>query len=598
MENTSSQDATGSKQLTKNLRIISKIILVNLRDDPLYFALQAARRVDSKFLSRVAFLATRYVPNRTPTIKAFFLLLSGNSERLSKHLLAVDLSKTSDKTLARLSDMAIAVQDSESAKQLLENADLSTAALARSKARHAWYLGEMQQAIEILTIVVKPTNKQLRHYKSELEVFRGSLPTVDAGSSLGDYTAQRNTALHFLTNSLPHTGSGYAQRSHSSMMALQSTGWFVEVMTRAGYPLTVGNLRAKSVDVVDGIKYSRIIPNKYRSDMKSKIQQQADALARKVVALRPEVLHTTTDFSNALAVMSVAKAYGIPWVYEVRGQLADTWASSRPESAKASERYRLFKEREAFVASQADLVITLGNAMKEELVRQGVNPDKIQLSPNAVGGEYLDVPLDRRTAQESLGLDPTLQYVGTVSSLVAYEGLDLLVRAIAELAPTNPRLRLLIVGSGVEANNLEDLSQRLGVGDRCIFPGRVPREQARTYHSALNVFVVPRRDLTVTQAVTPLKPVEALACEVPVVAADLPALRELIEDGITGLLVPAEHVEQLVNSIQTLLDDPSKSASMGAIGRQKVLAERTWEANAKKLSMAYKNVVDNTALNG
>ena len=585
-------------KLSSRARTISRIVGINILDDPILFFLNGVQRVDSKFISLISIKVETFLPKSALLLRAVLLFLSGNTERLSKHLLSLDKAKISITSLARLCDMAIAMQDDKSAMYLLGDLKSTNRSYIRAKARHEWYLGNMEQAIDMLESTLNPSNKQLQHYKSELEVFEGALPSVEPVLGNSPRLKQENSVLHFLTNSLPHTGSGYAQRSHSIMTALQDAGWFVEVMTRAGYPLTVGKLGAKNLDIIDGIRYNRIIPNNYRSDMKSRIQQQADALAKKVAILHPRVLHTTTDFSNALAVMSVAKAYGIPWVYEVRGQLADTWASTRPGSAKASQRYRLFKEREAFVASQADLVLTLGEAMKAELVAQGVDANKIQLSPNAVGGEYLETPLDRKSAQESLGLDPALQYVGTVSSLVAYEGLDLLVRSIAELAPTNPRLRLLIVGSGVEANNLEHLSQELGIRDRCIFPGRVPREQARTYHCALNVFVVPRRDLAVTQVVTPLKPVEALACGTPVVAADLPALRELIENEVTGILVPPEDANQLATAIRTLLEDSVKSSSMGATGRQKVLAERTWGANASMLSREYTNVVDKTALNG
>ena len=587
-----------AKHLARNLRVVSKVVIDNLLDDPQYFILQAARRIDSKLLSKAASLSSRFLPHRAPVLRAFCLLLSGNSGQLANHLLQVEPTKVSARTLARLGDMALAVQDAPSAKHLLSTEVAATTPLVRSRARHAWYLGDMHEAVRLLEGMVGPSNKQLRHYKSELDVFMGSSPSVNQVPRGVAYATEKNVALHFLTNSLPHTGSGYAQRSHSIMMALRDVGWTAEVLTRSGYPLTVGKISATEIDVVEDINYRRILPGKYRSDMKSRIQQQADGLALEVERLRPRVLHTTTDFTNALAVMSVARAYGIPWVYEVRGQLADTWASTRPDAAKNSERYKMFKEREAFVASHADLVVTLGEAMKAELVSQGIAPEKIMLAPNAVGGEYLDTPIERKVAREELGLDPELQYVGTVSSLVSYEGLDLLVRAVAELVPHNPRLRLLIVGSGVESNNLVTLTQELGIRDRCIFPGRVPREQARMYHCALNVFVVPRRDLSVTRAVTPLKPVEALACAVPVVAADLPALRELVQHEETGLLVEPESVEQLANAIQILVEEPLKSNAMGETGRLKVLEERTWEANAKKLSGSYKSMLGNTALNG
>lgn len=598
-EKESMTEALGSRSnivkfgVFRNLRTIGKIVGDNLLDDPTYFLLQAARKLNSDLFARRAGACSQRLPKRAIWLTGFTLMLSGNTARLGEYLRNIDTDELSDERLARLGDLAVAIQDPISASHLLENRDSKNPALRRSKARHAWYLGNMHDAVELLASTVPASNRQLRHYRSELEVFEGALPSVardielKSGVPLAD-----STALHFLTNSLPHTSSGYAQRSHSIMKSLKDEEWHVEVLTRAGYPLSIGKFRAKGKDEVDGITYSRVLPRSYRSDMRSKIQQQADALREAVVRLRPSVLHTTTDFTNALAVMCVAEAFGLPWVYEVRGQLADTWASTRPEGAESSERYQLFKEREAFVASRATHVVTLGESMRSELIAQGISTEKISIAPNAIGDDYLDEPIDRKKARSLLGLSENLQYIGTVSSLVAYEGLDLLVRAVAELVPENPNLRLLIVGSGVESNNLKELSIELGIEECCLFPGRVPREDARVYHCSLDVFIVPRVNLPVTRAVTPLKPVEAMACEVPVVAADLPALRELVVQNVTGFLVPPNDVGQLAAVIRNLLQDSSKRASMGAAGRRLMLAERTWSANARMLSNTYGALID------
>lgn len=580
-------DSSEQNRLVKNLLTIAKITAANLSDDPYFFLLQAARKFDSPVISKLATASLAVLPKNTKIARALAHLLTGNTGALSGYVRSIDIQGLSDRQTARLADMLIAVQDAETTELILANKESNSRSLVRTVARYLWYMGDMDGAIELLAGAVPANNKQLRHYRSELEVFEGALPVLQSTLSSGTDFAPENIVLHLLTNSLPHTGSGYAQRSHSILTSLQDAGWRAKVFTRAGYPLSIGKIAARSVDLVDGIDYQRIFPKKLKSDMRSRIQQQAEALVESVRECRPSVLHTTTDFSNALSVIAVAEAFGLPWVYEVRGQLADTWASSRPESAGSSQRYKLFKEREAFVAAKATHVVTLGEAMKQELIGQGVNSDQISIAPNAIGEEYLELPVERMDARKTLGLATEHQYVGTVSSLVAYEGLDLLVRAVAELVPQNPSLRLLIVGNGVERNNLISLSEKLGIGEYCIFPGRVPREEARTYHCALDVFVVPRRDLSVTRAVTPLKPVEALACEVPVVAADLPALRELVRDGETGLLVAPDDVNELAQGIDKLLRDSSKRASMGAAGRQMMLDERTWSRNAEKLRGIY-----------
>ncbi|GAA1877161.1 hypothetical protein GCM10009715_24920 [Paeniglutamicibacter psychrophenolicus] len=277
----------------------------------------------------------------------------------------------------------------------------------------------------------------------------------------------------------------------------------------------------------------------------------------------------------------------LPWVYEVRGQLADTWLSACDERSEQSFRYRNFKQAEATVANAASAVITLGEAMKQELVAGGVDPTKILVCPNAVGEEYISELPDKNECLNELGLNPEHLYIGTVSSLVGYEGLDLLVYSFAELSTEFEELRLLIVGDGTERASLESLAKALGVSDRVVFPGRVEKSIARKYHRVMDVFVVPRRDLAVTRAVTPLKPVEALASEVPVVVADLPALREIVTDGVDGYCYRPEDQSDLVSKLRLLLNDANRRQRFGAAGRQKVLSTRTWAGNAAKIADLY-----------
>jgi glycosyltransferase involved in cell wall biosynthesis len=351
-----------------------------------------------------------------------------------------------------------------------------------------------------------------------------------------------------------------------------------------GYPVQVGKLLAKNTDTVDGIRYQRLIPATMAQNIDARLQQQADELLAVALEFRPSVLHTTTHYVNGLVVRAVAEALGIPWVYEVRGQLADTWASTRGPEARQSEKYRLFQKRETEVMRDADLVLTLGRAMKANIVAAGIPDSKVIIAPNAVGGAFLAEPLDNRSARRELGLAEDGQFIGTVSSLVPYEGIEDLLAAFVLLAEDMPQLRLLIVGDGSSLPALQIQAQRSGYADRIIFTGRVPRSQTALYHQALDVFVVPRKDLEVTRSVTPLKPVEAMASARPIVASDLPALAEIVEDRVTGFLAAAGDPAAFAGAIRDLLSDPELSAMMGAAGRERVLQERTWAANAVALA--------------
>jgi glycosyltransferase involved in cell wall biosynthesis len=244
----------------------------------------------------------------------------------------------------------------------------------------------------------------------------------------------------------------------------------------------------------------------------------------------------------------------------------------------------MFQHRETEVMQHADLVLTLGTAMKANIVAAGVPESKVLIAPNAVGGDFLTEPLDKATARRELGLAEDGQFIGTVSSLVPYEGIEDLMAAFALLAADMPQLRLLIVGAGSSMPSLQVQAQRSGFINRIIFTGRVPRGQAALYHQALDVFVVPRKDLEVTRSVTPLKPVEAMACARPVVASNLPALTEIVEDGVTGLLAEAGDPVSIATAIRELLSETQLAAKFGAAGRERVLQERTWAANAVALA--------------
>ncbi|GAA2563973.1 hypothetical protein GCM10009861_25010 [Neomicrococcus aestuarii] len=292
---------------------------------------------------------------------------------------------------------------------------------------------------------------------------------------------------------------------------------------------------------------------------------------------------------------AVARAAGIPWIYEVRGQLSDTWASKRGPEAIRSERYLSFKREEIEIARSADAVITIGQYMKNLLVAREVSPESISMSPNAVGEDFLFQPKSPEQVREELGLDSGSVYVGTVSSLVEYEGIETLLRAYELLLRRRNDIRLMIVGDGEAGLRLRRTAADIGLNPNEIFVGRVPREEAVRYHQALDIFVVPRNDLLVTRAVTPLKPVEAMAMERPVIASDLPALREIVVDGITGVLVPPADSESLARAIEELVDDAELRCRMGKAGRETVLLNRTWKGSVSASLDLYQKFAQGSA---
>ena len=140
--------------------------------------------------------------------------------------------------------------------------------------------------------------------------------------------------------------------------------------------------------------------------------------------------------------------------------------------------------------TDADLVVTLGEAMRAEIVARGVPEENVIIVPNGVSEEFLRPLPDGAALRASLGIAPDEQVVGLVSTLVAHEGIGTLLDAVKVLNDRGVKARALIVGDGPERTALERHAAALGLN--AIFTGRVPSARVRDYHAVLDVFVVPR----------------------------------------------------------------------------------------------------------
>ena len=256
----------------------------------------------------------------------------------------------------------------------------------------------------------------------------------------------------------------------------------------------------------------------------------------------------------------------------------------------SSDFYLLSREAETRCMAEADLVVTLGEVMRAEIVARGVDPAKVLVVPNAVSEEFLGPLPDAAALRAELGLRPGEQVAGVVSNLVGYEGIDTLLAAVAELRSRGVPVRPLIVGDGPERAALERQAGQLGLTGTAIFTGRVPMAEVRRYHALLDLFVVPRTSDRVCQLVTPLKPVEAMASGLTVVASDVGALREIIRPEVTGALATSGDPVSFADTMEPLLYSSDIRHKLGTNAREWVARDRTWAHNAAIYRAAYERL--------
>ncbi len=393
-------------------------------------------------------------------------------------------------------------------------------------------------------------------------------------------------ALHILHRSIPGT-HGYAIRSLEIVRHQRSKGIEPIVVTSPSQA-PQGRLDADRKEIIDGVPYfrtgGRVLPPTLdvhdSSPVRSALRVMQNALlVKKVVGLcrtyRPDVIHAHSPFTCGVAAQVAGRRVGLPVVYEVRGIWEDSHVG-RYGVSERSMRYRAVRRLESGAMRRADSLVVICEALKQEARSRGVNEENIFVVPNGVDvSEFAPAPPDPALLGE-LGLRDSL-VTGYVGSFFHYEGLGLLIEAVNVLASRYPRLKLLMVGAGESAPTLKKRVQELGLGDRVVFTGRVPHDRAPEYYRLFDFMVLPRRLTRETRLVTPLKPMEIMAMEKPLIASDIGGHREIVENGLNGLLFESETASDLARVCAELIDDPERRTALGRRGREWVSERRNWD---------------------
>ncbi|MEQ1661836.1 MAG: TIGR04063 family PEP-CTERM/XrtA system glycosyltransferase [Thiobacillus sp.] len=392
--------------------------------------------------------------------------------------------------------------------------------------------------------------------------------------------------LHVFDHTLP-LHSGYTFRSAAILREQKKLGW--ETLHLSG-PKQI-NCSVAEEDA-DGLHFYRTphpagllakLPGGDPFAVMAAIEKRLFGLARD---MRPDVIHAHSPVLDGVPAIRVGRKLGIPVMYEIRAFWEDA-AVDHGSTREGSLRYRLTRALETWVVRRADAVTVICEGLRRDLVARGIAADKITVIPNAVDVDQFEVGGKADPELKlKLGLGNS-RVLGFIGSFYAYEGLDLLIAALPLILKQMPDVKVLLVGGGPQDTALKQQVMTLDLKDRVVFTGRVPHGEVTRYYDLVDVLVYPRHPMRLTELVTPLKPLEAMAQGRLMVASDVGGHKELIDDGKTGVLFRAGNAVDLADKVATLLANPSGWAALKQQGRQFVETERNWTASVARYRGIY-----------
>ena len=381
--------------------------------------------------------------------------------------------------------------------------------------------------------------------------------------------------LHVFDHSLP-LHSGYTFRSANILRGQRRLGWETFHLTSPKQ----GQV-AQLEEEADGLRFFRTPLPTGRLSQLPVLNQWAfmHATQRRLLELarqiKPDLLHAHSPVLNAYPALHVGRQLGIPVVYEIRAFWEDA-AVDHGTQAEWGFRYRLTRAMETRAVRQANQVVTICGGLRGDLIARGIPLVKIGVVPNAVDIEQFSRGGEPDPALKArLGLADS-RVIGFLGSFYAYEGLDLLIDALPLLLERAPDVKLLLVGGGPQEANLKAQAAALNLADKVVFVGRVPHAEVNRYYDLVDLLAYPRHAMRLTDLVTPLKPLEAMAQGHLLIASDVGGHQELIEDGHTGVLFRAGDAADLADKALAALNLPDGGAALRANGRHFVESERNW----------------------
>jgi len=440
------------------------------------------------------------------------------------------------------------------------------------------------------------------------EKFRGAARILDKGLKIkmpkvGKIQAKPYSILYHASQSMPHTSSGYAIRTHGLVSALSTQQFNLQTLLRYGYPLDrndFGSMKISTQERIDNVDYHFSHSERDRNlinyqdvynfnSLEKYLRRSISYIFSHSQKMKPEIIHSASNFVVGMAGAKAAKALGIPSIYEIRGFWHLTQSTKRL-GYEGSDHYLLTERLEIETAKMSDHVFTITRALKDILIENGISESKITVLPNAVDPSKFKISKKDKQLEKELDFQNKV-VIGYIGSFVKYEGLDLLLEACAILKKKlGDCFRVLLVGDGEIMQQLRKQSRFLQLEDIVRFTGRVSHENVNRYYSLIDIAPLPRKGFRVCELVSPLKPFEAMGAGKVLITSSVQALAEIVEDGKTGFIFEKDNAEDLADKLELVISNEKLRTEIGVNANKWVIENHSWDVISKRVIHAYEKL--------
>jgi len=298
-----------------------------------------------------------------------------------------------------------------------------------------------------------------------------------------------------------------------------------------------------------------------------------------------DIIHAHSPCLWGLAALWAGRKLNKKVIYEIRA----FWEDAGVDAGKYKEGsfiYKTIRGLETFLAKKVDKVVAICEGIKNDLVSRNISEDKIVIVPNGIDTKiFYPIPKSNKII-DKYALDGKIVY-GFIGSMFNFEGLELLVEAASELKTRCNNMHFVLVGEGEKYEHIKKMVELKNLQNIITLVGKVPHDEVKEYYSVIDIHIYPRISKRITELVTPLKPLEAMAMAKTVLVSNVGGLRELILCENCGVTFKAGSVEDLSCKLYDLAMSPQKFVTIGKRARYEMEHYRSW----KELVKIYENEV-------